>query len=254
VKDAMSTASINLVFCMAGLYRRFREAGYETPKYLLPWRGQPVLRHVVGHIATNPVFARCLLVANRREEGSADAILAAVQGLGLGAADLHFIDDTDGQASTARIGLELLDDPRRPVAFHNVDTLIRERDWAAMATQLAASDGYIDVFPADEPVFSYVSLDPAGFVTAIREKVVISSHATSGFYAFRDPQAFLADCQACQTSGGERYLSDVYARMLARGARIAIGGADSPEHTLIFGTPAQYEALCGPHDNAVLFM
>lgn len=239
----MATATpVDLVFCMAGLYQRFRDAGYTTPKYLLPWRGRSVLAHILAHIVPHAVFERVVLIANQRDEAHADAILAATADFGLTPGDLHFIGDTDGQATTARIGVECLGTSDRPVAFHNVDTLISARNWALLAEVLSDCAGCIDVFPADEPCFSYVAVDEQDLVLDMQEKVVISPHATSGFYAFHSAAAFVDDCRSCQQSRGERYISDVYRRMLARGERLGIlrGRRDK---TLIFGTPAQYEAL-----------
>lgn len=231
-----------LALCMAGVYRRFRDAGYQTPKFLLPIPGsRPTILGTIASelVGERPSGARVLLVANRRDEAHADAIRAAVPG-----GVLQFVGDTDGQARTAMVAAQLALDlgwGGEPFVLHNVDTVLYDRDLDAIGEVLRGCDGFIDVFDADSPAYSYVKLDAAGFVTEMAEKVVISRHATTGLYGFRSPEAYLAAAEATTgRSSGEFYVSDVYAAMLARGARIRVD--PTPRRTLILGTPAEYEA------------
>ncbi|MFW5753119.1 MAG: hypothetical protein ACOCYV_03640, partial [Planctomycetota bacterium] len=181
---------MDLVFCMAGLYRRFREAGYIEAKFLLPWHGRPLLASIVEAMLVGEAFDRVVLIANERDVPVRDRILEAVRPAGVGAEDLVFIGDTDGQASTAALAVEQLEQrsasPDRRVVFHNIDTLIIGRDWNAVGELLTRCDGWIDTFSADTPDYSYVAVDAAQRVTAIQEKEVISPHATTGCYAFAD--------------------------------------------------------------------
>ncbi|MFT4622155.1 MAG: dTDP-glucose pyrophosphorylase [Myxococcota bacterium] len=227
-----------LVLCMAGLYRRFREAGYTTPKYLLPVRGEPILAWIVRELAPR----RLVLVANRRDQGHEQAIRSALALGGVPGADLHFVGDTSGQAETAAIGarraLALGFDG--PMAFHNVDTVLLGRDLAAIGAVLGLAQGYIDVFDNDSPAYSYVAVD-GDRVTRIVEKQVISRHATTGLYGFRSPAYYLArQAATAHRSRGEFYVSDVYKAMLEDGEQIQVGrGAGG---AVVLGTPAEYEA------------
>ena len=225
-----------LALCMAGLYRRFREAGYTTPKFLLPLRGRPILSHVVGELAPE----RVLLVANQRDEPHADAIRAAVPN-----AVLKFIGDTEGQAQTAMEAAELALAQgwgNAPFVLHNIDTILYDRDLIRIGQFLRQADGFIDVFPADSPAYSYVRVDADNRVTEMAEKVVISNHAASGLSGFASPEAYLRDASnTTERTKGEFYISNVYSHMLARGARIQTDPA--PRRTVILGTPAEYESF-----------
>jgi hypothetical protein len=130
------------------------------------------------------------------------------------------------------------------VVFHNIDTILLGRDYAAIAAQLRRCGGFIDTFDADSERYSYVDLDPTGRVTAIAEKQVISRHATSGLYGFSSARAYLAAYEraTAHADGKERYISTVYAGMIARGERICAGGPDDRAKTVILGTPEEYEA------------
>lgn len=237
---------MNLLLCMAGLYRRFREAGYAVPKFLLPWRGATVLDHVL-HVARES-GARPRLVANRRDEAHAEALRAILARAGGDPADLVFVGDTAGQAETARLGIEAfgLADPDGPLLLHNIDTLLLGRDWARIRADLARADGWIDVFYADGPQYSYVETDPDGRVLRIREKEVISRLATTGLYGFASARAYLDALARSTPSRGEIYVSDVYARMLADGATIIANAPGPEERTVVLGTPAEYEAARAP--------
>jgi CTP:molybdopterin cytidylyltransferase MocA len=67
---------------MAGVYRRFREAGYTTPKFLLPWRGRTVLDHILDGLLHGGAFAQVVLVANRRDEAHGEAIASCLDRVG----------------------------------------------------------------------------------------------------------------------------------------------------------------------------
>lgn len=220
---------------MAGLYRRFREAGYATPKYLLPVpRGT-----VLGWIAEALAPDRLLLVANARDRAHEGAIRAAVPA----GASLVWIGDTGGQAETAAVGIEALaaEGWTGPVLLHNVDTVVLGRDLARIGRILRSADGWIDVFDSDSPRYSYVAVEGARVVD-MAEKVVISRHATTGLYGFRSPSTYIAAYRATTgRSGGEFYVSDVYRTMLAKGHRLEIDPEGAERATIVLGTPEEYE-------------
>jgi CTP:molybdopterin cytidylyltransferase MocA len=237
---------MNLIMCMAGLYRRFREAGYDKPKFLLEWRGTTVLGAILERLLEDGHFSSVLLLGNRRDAAHRPAVEAELRRLGLPADSLVLVGDTAGQAETARLGIAELDLRRRPidrrVVFHNIDTVLEGRDLAAVAAVLACEDGYIDTFTASSPAYSYVGLDDDGLVCDMVEKVVISSHATSGFYGFHSMDRFCRDYADCQWPPGERYISSLYRTMLDRRARIRTNLGAVGEDTIVLGTPAEYEA------------
>jgi len=221
-----------LILCMAGLYRRFREGGYTTPKFLLTVEGQTILSLIISELAPETL----ILVANERDREYGEAIRSAA-----GECELLWIGDTGGQAETAAIGARAVSG-NGPIVFHNVDTVLKGRDLAEIGARLREAAGYIDVFDNDSPVFSYVRVEQ-GKIVEIREKVVISRHATTGLYGFASAQVYLLACEATShRSGGEFYVSDVYKTMLERGDRLVINASSVGHETLVLGTPAQYEA------------
>ena len=237
---------MNLILCMAGRYRRFHEAGYDRPKFLLEWHDTTILGAILERLLDGGNFNSVTLIGNTRDTNHRPAVEFELERLGLSADSLILIDDTAGQAETANIGIAELDlrlwPSDRRVVFHNIDTLLEGRDFAAVAAVLAEDDGFIDTFDADSPAFSYVKLNHDGLVSDIAEKKVISRFATSGLYGFASMDRYLVDYAACQWPDGERYISTLYRSMLDRGARIRTNHGGEGEATIVLGTPAEYEA------------
>lgn len=235
---------MHLIVTMAGSYRRFREAGYSTPKYLLPWRGHSTLYHVLSNLLADHAFDEILLVANHRDVAYRQEIETEAAACGIGPSRIAFIGDTSGQATTGLIGIELLEElthsADRRVVFHNIDTIVMQRDLVTVGELLRSTDGWIDCFPSGSPAFSYVRFDRNGMVSEIAEKRVISDHATSGLYAFADMDRYRRLVQDTDPACDELYISDVYRAMIAEGARIACG-LSLRGQTMVLGTPAQYE-------------
>ncbi len=236
---------MNLVLCMAGLYQRFRRAAYTTPKFLLPWRGRTVIDEILSLMLADGAFRRVMLVANVRDITFDRRLRAALAAAGAKNADLLFVPDTRGQAETALIAARrlagLFDAGGEPVVFHNIDTVLEGRDYRTVAAALAEWDGYVDVFPSDSANYSYVAVGDDGAVTEVAEKRVISTHATTGLYGFRSADLY-AQAAERTTYAGEFYISDVYRRLLADGARVTVNRDSAGHATTILGTPEEYEA------------
>lgn len=237
---------MNLVLCMAGLYRRFREAGYDQPKFLLAWRGSTVLGAILDRLLAGGHFSSVTLIGNRRDAAHRPAVEAELRRLGLPRDALVLIGDTVGQAETACLGIAELQRRWAPadrrVVFHNIDTVLEGRDFSSVADILARDDGFIDTFFAGSSAYSYVRLGEDGRVTDIAEKVVISPYATSGLYGFSSMDRYLEDYASCRWAGGERYISAIYRTMLDRGAGIRTNAGSMGEGTIVLGTPAEYQA------------
>ncbi len=246
---------MNLIFCMAGLYKRFKDAGYAMPKFLLPFQGRTVLEHVVGEMlrssgdaGSGPVFDHVLFVANERDRSYETHVAATLAKLGLPSASIMWVGDTSGQAKSALLGVDHLESLGgkaalgRPVVFHNIDTILTGRAYHTIAQTLRDVDGFIDCIDSDAPHFSYVRTDDAGRAIEMREKVVISRHATTGLYGFRSASDFRRWCGGVDFAK-EFFISDVYRAMLVRGAHVVIGTPGKDCRTTILGTPDEYESL-----------
>ncbi len=252
---------MHLVFCMAGLYQRFRKAGYTTPKYLLKVnKGFNILESIFYHFSPyQECFDTISLVVNQREIEFHLEIEKIVQKLFPSVKyKILFIGDTQGQAETAKIAIEYiknstkpcdpesLQDDDRKVMFHNIDTILLQRNIIEINNLLDTAEGVIDIFRADSPQYSYIKTDREGFVEKIAEKQVISDKATSGLYCFSDYEKYLHYYSMLDVaSKSEIYISDVYKVMLEFGEKIVEYNSNNSrlvENTIILGTPEEYMA------------
>ena len=237
-----------IVIPMAGTSRRFREAGYEQPKYMLSLAGRTLFAHAVGSFSRYFGTEPFLFVA-REEPGTSEFINGELDRLGVRDARVVLLPrPTQGQADTVRLGLlQAGVTGEVPLTIFNIDTFrpgFRFPDAAWMNT----ADGYLEVMPGSDPGFSYV-LPQLGQhecrVARTAEKVVISDLASTGLYWFRRASDFLRlmdEDEQSASAHGELYIAPLYNALIGQGLDVRYRTVC--EHEVIFcGTPAQYDAL-----------
>ena len=232
----MSTVAVT----MAGRGQRFRDAGYDVPKYEIEVRGRSLFRWAMASLRSwTEAGARFVFLA--REEDDADAFIArecAAEGIASFAV-VPVAGTTDGQATTALLAAPAVADPSAPLAIYNIDTHVRA---GAMRAEEAGGDGWIPCFPGEGDAWSFAAVGPNGLVTEVREKVRISGHATVGLYGFGSFEAFAALYErhfaAVGEERGERYVAPMYNTLIAGGGRVRIAQLTA-EDVVPLGTPAE---------------
>jgi NDP-sugar pyrophosphorylase family protein len=228
---------MNVVIPMAGLGSRFRQAGFERPKPLIPVEGRPMYAWAVDSLPLARA-ARLIFILLRSqpefEELRAD-VLARYASHSVEVLDVPQL--TAGQSETVlRAAAEI--DNRAPLLIHNADTAFEiDPAWVDRARE-ENLDGALLVFPSGEPRWSYARTDEKGWVREVREKHVISPWASTGTYWFARGSDFtrLAREQAAgrNREKGEFYVGPLYNELIAAGARVRTFEID---RLLCFGTP-----------------
>ncbi len=237
-----------IVFPMAGLSRRFSEAGYLKPKYMLDLHGQTLFAHAItgfnAYFASEP-----FLFIARDEPGVADFVSNEVAKLGVASAQVVTLaKPTLGQADTVRQGLVKARSPLNlPLTIFNIDTF-RPGFRYPQTGWFDRADGYLEVMPGSDPGLSYV-LPQEGHnecrVSATAEKQVISNLASTGLYWFRRAGDFLTAIKSASYTvqqNGEIYVAPLYNPLIALGMDIRYHSVLTTE-VILCGTPSQYEAL-----------
>lgn len=243
----MDEPKIQLVIPMAGRGTRFVEAGYETPKPLLPIHDIPMFQVVLGNLLT-PQVNRVVIVA-RHEFNIRSLVetLSASTGVQM---DLIEIDyTTGGPADSVELALPHLD-LRLPVVTANSDQYVDFNvfDFYTEILRLGL-DGSILTMQDSDPKWSYARIED-GLVAEVREKEVISSFATVGIYGFRSAEllkrAFDLMRAADARVNGEFYVAPAYNELVARNGRITAHDL-GPVATVMYGlgTPSDYELFLG---------
>lgn len=225
---------MNIVIPMAGKGERFTHSKFSLPKPLIPVAGKAMYRHAVDSLplslATNLLF---ILKQN-------DFTHAIHQDINFNYGALYpctivvLKDPTRGQAETI-LKAESFFDLTVSTLIHNCDTGV-DFDWAILQPK---SEGALVLFNSEEERWSYARVDlTTSQVLQVQEKKVISCHASSGTYFFKDTRILLKDIQTLIKKNirenNEFYLSSVFNLMIQREQFIQ---ALWSKATLCFGTP-----------------
>lgn len=238
--------SSQLVIPMAGSGSRFVDAGYSTPKPLLPVHGvhmyEIVLANVLHHSITN------IVIVARAEWHLTPSIdlLKATAGLPINIVEVQAT--TGGPAETVELAMQHLVDGV-PVVVANSDQYVDAslHDFYGLC-QSDSADGVILTMEDSDPKWSYVAADPDGWATEVREKKVISQFATVGIYGFSSPEVMSQAFQAMRAAGdrtnNEWYVAPSYNYLIKDAKRIRIrnlGPIGEVMHGL--GIPVDYESF-----------
>ena len=222
----MSTQGPYVIITMAGEGRRFREAGYDVPKYAILALGRSLfawsMESLRGFIDAGWRF---VFIARRADNAQA-FIAAEAPRLGIVGFELIELDAvTDGQATTALLASHRITNDGAPIAVYNIDTYVEAR---ALPVSAIRGGGWIPCFPGDGEGWSFVSLDEtSGQAIEVREKQRISPHATVGLYYFSSLGLYRSIYERYYAvpqhlERGERYIAPMYNQLIAEGRAVHI--------------------------------
>lgn len=236
-----------IVIPMAGRSQRFRDAGYEAAKFMLPLGVSNVFAHAVSSFERYFEDTPFLFITMGDE--AADFVTGESARLGIAQARVAALAaSTAGQAETVALGLDKAgagDDVA--LTIFNIDTF--RPGFQAPGAELAALDGWLEVFQGEGANWSYVKPSPGepGLVLETAEKRQISDLCCTGLYHFARAgdfrQALAAERQRPQAR--ELYIAPLYNHLIGWGARIGYRTI-SRQDVVFCGTPDEYEVLRRP--------
>jgi NDP-sugar pyrophosphorylase family protein len=238
-----------IVIPMAGASRRFSEAGYTKPKYMLKAAGRSLLTHSLSsfsnYFQTEPFLLIC-----RDVMGTADFIKSEVEKLTIRNFQIITLEsETRGQAETVAAGLIAAQtDLQTRITIFNIDT-IRPGFEFPSGPEFTGMDGYLEVFEADGENWSFVRTDhpTSKLVIQTTEKKRISNHCCTGLYHFNHAtdfmSAFKLEIQRGMSDIGEYYVAPLYNWLIASGKKIVCNPVARP-NVILSGTPHEYELFC----------
>jgi NDP-sugar pyrophosphorylase family protein len=227
---------MNLILTMAGKYSRFTKEGYKIPKYLLPWGNHTILSEILKNFTKEYQFKNIYLIVNENDKNFFPHLNKIQEYYNISKNNLVIISDTKGQAETANIGIskiELVSKVEGPILFHNIDTILYNRNFKNIETSLLKNDGFIDLFKANNHEYSYVLLNN-NYIKEISEKILISNLATSGMYGFSSIDIFK------KYYSNNNFISEIYKGMIKDKLNIITDTIYAENETLVLGTPFEY--------------
>lgn len=224
--------TINLI-PLAGEGRRFREAGYETPKPLLPVSGKPMILQAFDSYPKGRED-RFVVLQQHCEAYAIDRVLSDAYP---GCRIIRLAEVTEGQALTASLGLTE-DDAECPLLIAACDNgvLMNEKDWSALLEQNKA-DAVCLTFRNNPAVranpkgYGYLVTDGNGRVTGVSVKTPISEtpmndHAIVAAFFFRRVATFLEGVEALVAANrrvnGEFYIDSLMGLLAEQGKRVFV--------------------------------
>lgn len=237
--------STTIVIPMAGGGSRFREAGYDQPKFAVRVHGRTLLDWSLLSLRRFAASGARVIFVARPADNPVAAIAQACAGVGFADWSVVMVGKpTDGQATTVLAAEPAVADPERRLLIYNIDTLV----WPdALDPAGFAGDGWLPCFPGLGDAWSFALADADGHVVEVREKNRISADATIGLYGFADWQTYRKAYEATYREGapreaGECYVAPIYNAMIAQGADIRL--TRLPARAVVpLGTPADVEGF-----------
>lgn len=235
----------NVMITMAGMGKRFRDAGYDVPKYRISAHGRTLFAWSMLSLRSFIEHGAAFTFIVRREDNADDFIRAECAAAGITSVRIVEIDYlTDGQATSALLGGEGMTLPASPFFVYNIDTFVHPDSIPACAVRGA---GWVPCFPGKGEGWSFAAADTAGRIFDIREKVRISAHATIGLYGFSSFDLFRQVYETYYSNPsniekGEKYIAPMYRQMIADGHKVFLH--EVPYDAVIpLGTPNEVSAF-----------
>lgn len=235
---------MNVIITMAGNGRRFREAGFNCPKYEIEAHGRTLFEWSMRSLDAFWRRGASGIFISQREHAAPAFIDRVATRCGLSSAKVLEIDGvTNGQATTALMAGQLIDQPELPVVIFNIDTYVDPR---ALNPDDVHGSGWIPCFPGAGDAWSFAQTeDDSDRVVQVREKVRISDWATVGLYHFSSFELYQRTyaqhfADSTGEEKGERYIAPMYNTLIRQPDSQGVFISRVPLEAVIpMGTPAE---------------
>jgi dTDP-glucose pyrophosphorylase len=231
------------IITMAGRGQRFRDAGYDVPKFAIVVRERTLFSWAMESLRQFSEGGWEFVFVARRADDATSFIGREVATLGVRSHAVVEIEGvTDGQATTALRAAAALQRLDAPVLIYNIDTHVAP---AWLTPGAIRGEGWIPCFPGEGSAWSFARTDSTGRVLEVREKCRISPHATVGLYWFSSFALYRETYERCyeqrrSEERGERYVAPMYNDLIRRGLPVYIHQVPS-QAVAPLGTPGEVE-------------
>jgi hypothetical protein len=242
------------IFPMMGISDRFRRAGYQEPKFMLPLCDETVFHHVVRSFSNYFDTDEFLFIAPNqvRHTTFIEQVLRELR--------VHYrlttLDHpTQGQAQTVALGLAATGVKEcEEIYLFNIDTI---RPGFTKPQPETVGDAWLEVFHGEGNHWSFILSGQECRVLRTTEKDRISDLCSDGLYYFRQKiwfdKAYQNATCTQQTTNGEYYIAPLYNYLIDQGLCVRYGLIDT-EQVIFCGTPNDYKALLANEPRLAKFL
>jgi NDP-sugar pyrophosphorylase family protein len=239
------TEMTHVVITMAGIGKRFRDAGHTCAKYCIEVHGKTLFSWAMLSLASFIQREAAFIFICRREDAAVSFIEKECRHLGIRRYSIIELEQqTDGQATTALLAEPELKNGFLPFLIYNIDTFVHPD---AIDAAHVRGDGWIPCFDGKGDGWSFARTDPSGQVLELREKQRISPHATIGLYWFSSFELYRQAYQAYYGGGknmerGEKYVAPLYNQLISGSHPVFIHEVPC-DMVVPLGTPQEVQAF-----------
>lgn len=239
------TEHINVLIPMAGAGSRFAKAGYTDPKPLISAKGKTLIEwsmesfsFLLGKKNVTLIFVVL------REHDQVYGLKKQLLKLFGKTAQVIIVESVpEGQAASCLAARSLIDSYNQLIIY-NCDTYTTGNEKLFELVENERPDGILACFKSTNPRYSYARVDKTGYVDLVKEKEVISNHASTGLYYFRRGSDFVHAADALHERGekanGEYYVAPCYNELLKSGKKIK---TYTVKENWVIGTPEELEVF-----------
>lgn len=243
IKTKFESLKLNFVIPMAGEGRRFKDAGFEGPKYMIKVKNKTLFEWALESLPlgiSNQIIFVCLKKHEKNHQVSAfikKIMSTKYQKLNY---KIIFIPKiTRGQVETVLACKKYINNTRSLVIY-NIDTHFKSSRLKSKLLTIRNQnvDGILGVHSSNDPKFSFVKLNSDGFVKRTKEKQVISDMASTGLYVFTRGSDFVSAAKHMIgnniKTNNEFFVSELYNILIKEGKKFTV---DTVEEFVPLGTP-----------------
>lgn len=238
---------MHIIITLAGHSRRFKEAGYDLPKFLLPIDDQPMIAHVVSMFDSTDTFH---FVINSAQEKEYPDLAKRLRALATRSSVTVIDPHEQGPVFSALLVQDIPADA--PVIITYCDFIVRW-NYARFKREVHAYDGAIPAFHGFHPAsfghtyYAYMRTDANDEMLELREKSSFTKErhnepASAGIYYFKSYGLFTQYGEKLQHEGydglKEGYVSLLANPMVRDGLKVRVTEVDK---FICWGTPEDYE-------------
>ena len=244
MEDIMSK-KITVIITMAGLGKRFRDAGYDRPKYMIEVKGKSLFEWAMDSLIGYNMNTFKYIFVVQKSDSSAKFITEKFSQYGIENYEILEIDHlTDGQATTGLFAIEHCGDDE-PILFYNIDTYVEPFE---LKYDDIKGDGYIPCFYVEGTHWSFVKADENNKAVEVKEKNRISDNCTLGAYYFSSAGLYKELYNEFYINNNsklpitEKYIAPLYNYMIKKGLSVFISIVNS-DKVHVLGTPEELKAF-----------
>lgn len=233
---------MNIIIPIGGIGQRFKDEGYLMPKPLISVLGKTMIYRVIDNLKLNDEDTIYIVYNNQLKEFNFENLVKFY----FPKKNIKFISldhVTKGASETILYGLNEMPvkDLDKNFLILDCDTFYEEDILDLYRKSDNKNLIYCFEDKQDNPLFSYIKLNPKGKVTEIKEKIKISNWANTGAYGFQSGHILKRYTERISKLNTELYTSYVYNEMINDGAQIQ---SQQISKFSCVGTPLQLQIYC----------